>query len=299
MRVLVTGAAGFLGSHLIDRLVADGHEVAGIDNLKRGNLKHIQRHIDSSALDFRVVDIRDQGALDEAMTGAEVVYHLAAQSNVMGAFDDADYSFQTNVVGTYNVLQAAQQAGVQHLVFSSSREVYGEPKALPASEDVAVEPKNPYGASKLAGEAYCRVWRETLGLPCTILRFGNLYGPRDSGRVIPIWLELASKGEDLVLYGGQQVLDFVWVGQAVEALIRAASCPELGPINVANGQGTSLQDLAQRIQEVTGTSVNIVLEPPRQAEVTRFVADVRRMQDILGLVPASDPLSHLVELLPD
>jgi len=297
VKALVTGAAGFLASHLIDRLVVDGYEVVGLDNLKRGKREHIQTHIDTGAITFHEADIRDVEALTGLMRGVDVVFHLAAQSNVMGALDDPDYSFQTNVVGTYNVLKAASQARVGSIVFSSSREVYGEPKSLPASEDLLVEPKNPYGASKLAGEAYCRVWRESMDLNCTILRFGNLYGPRDSGRVIPIWLERACNGEDLVLYGGQQVLDFVWVGTAVEALLRAGQLEQLGPINVANGIGTSLYDLAEQIRIVTGTQAKVRLEPARSAEVTRFIADVGRMKSILGIEPEAQPLSHLCELL--
>jgi UDP-glucose 4-epimerase len=296
LRVLVTGAAGFLGSHLVDRLVLDGAEVIGVDNLKRGRFEHIQGHLDSGKLTFHEADIRHASELEGLMAGVDTVYHLAAQSNVMGAFDDPDYSFETNVLGTYNVLKAAQRAGVGSLVFSSSREVYGEPKVLPASEDQPVEPKNPYGASKLAGEAYCRVWRETMGLNCTILRFGNLFGSRDSNRVIPIWLERALAGQELLLYGGSQVLDFVWVDMAVEALIRATKCGRLGPINVANGKGTSLQDLAKRIRDVTGTSVEVRVEPARQAEVTKFIADVKLMRDVLGLEPEADPLVHLGDL---
>jgi UDP-glucose 4-epimerase len=297
VRALVTGGAGFLGSHLIDRLVGDNIDVIAIDNLRRGKLEHIQEHIDSGRVDFHLGDIREIEDVRSVVRDVDVVYHLAAQSNVMGAFDDPDYSFGSNVVGTYNVLTAAREARVRHFVFSSSREVYGEAKSLPAHEQLMVEPKNPYGASKLAGEAYCRVWHESLALPCTILRFGNLFGPRDSGRVIPIWLSRALHGEDLILYGGQQVLDFVWVGMAVEALIRASQCPELGPVNVANGQGISLHDLATRIRELTHTSTKLILEPPRDAEVTRFIGDVGRMTSILGLEPEVDSLQHLPELL--
>lgn len=297
MRALVTGGAGFLGSHLVDRLIADGVEVVVIDNLKRGSLEHLRAHLDGGALEFVQLDIREEDRLVPAFRGVDFVYHLAAQSNVMGAFEDPDYSFQTNVIGTYNVLKAAHAAGVKHLVFSSSREVYGEPGQIPVNEELPVEPKNPYGASKLAGEAFCRVWNSTLGLPCTILRFGNLYGPRDSDRVIPIWLDRALRGETLVLYGGEQVLDFVWVGIAVEALVRASQCNDLGPINIANGHGTSLRELVALIRDVTSTDAQVSVQPARAAEVTRFVADIGRMQRLLNLNPEERPLSHLIELI--
>src|SRR6185436_9904137 len=198
--------------------------------------------------------------LETVMLGVDVVYRLAAQSNVMGALDDPDYSFQSNVVGTYNVLRVAGEARVKHLVFASSREVYGESQTIPAHEGLVTLPKNPYGASKLAGEAYCRVWHETLGLPCTVLRFGNLYGPSDRDRVIPTWIERALLGQDLILYGGEQVLDFVWVGTAVEALVRAAGCAEFGPINIATGIGTTLEELARRILTSVQTRSRVMIE---------------------------------------
>ena len=135
---------------------------------------------------------------------------------------------------------------MRRLVFSSSREVYGEPESIPVRESAPLTAKNPYGASKIAGEAYCQVWESTTGLECQILRFANVYGPRDRDRVIPIWLERASRGEPLELYGGEQVIDFVWVGKAVEALLAAAGIEPTGPINVGSGMGSTLPYLAHR-----------------------------------------------------
>jgi len=151
---------------------------------------------------------------------------------------DADYSFTTNVAGTYNVLKAAASATVRRLVFSSSREVYGEPKSLPVPETAPLTAKNPYGASKVAGEAYCEVWGSTAGLECQILRFANVYGPHDRDRVIPIWIERARRAEPLELYGGEQIIDFVWVGKAVEALLAATHSGLTRPINVGSGIGS-------------------------------------------------------------
>jgi UDP-glucose 4-epimerase len=296
-RILITGGAGFLGSHLIDALASSTHELVAVDNLRRGRLDFIQDNVDSGRVDFFQVDIRDTDAVTDVMRGVDIVFHLAAQSNVMGSMSDPDYSFQTNVVGTYNVLKAAAEAGVKRLVFSSSREAYGEPIQLPVREDDMLRPKNPYGASKLAGEAYCRAFDGTSGLSCGVLRFGNLYGTRDSGRVIPIWLSKAQQGEDLVIYGGEQVLDFVLVRYAVAALIATAESDFFGPVNVATGRGTSLLDLALKILSVTLSNSRTVIEPPRSAEVVQFVADVSRMKHLLKIDPPADPLLGLAEMV--
>jgi len=296
VKALVTGGAGFLGSHLVDALVAAGDEVIVLDNLRRGALANID-HLWSKHVTFIEGDIRDYSAILEASTGVDVLYHLAAQSNVIGAITDTDYSFTTNVVGTYNVLKGAAQAGVRRLVFASSREVYGEPESIPVPESAPLDAKNVYGASKVAGEAYCHVWQSTTGLECQILRFANIYGPRDRDRVIPIWLERASRGQPLELYGGEQVIDFVWVGTAVRALLAAAGSQLSDPINVGSGTGVTLPHLAHRILEETGSASKLKILPARPVEVVRFVADVGRMRRVLGLTPEPDALAHLSECL--
>jgi len=293
MRVLVTGGAGFLGSHLVDALVAVGDEVVALDNLYRGSLANIDTHLSTRAAKFIEADIRDYPAVLEAAAGTEVVYHLAAQSNVIGAVTDIDYSFTTNVCGTYNVLKAAAATNVRRLVFSSSREVYGEPELIPVSEDAPLTAKNPYGASKVAGEAYCEVWGRTAGLECQILRFANVYGPRDRDRVIPIWIERARRAEPLELYGGEQIIDFVWVGKAVEALLAATRSGLTRPINVGSGIGVTLPQLAHRLLEETGSRSKLEILPARSGEVVRFVADVGQMHRVLGVMPDLDPLAHL------
>ncbi len=293
MRVLVTGGAGFLGSHLVDALVGRGDDVVVLDNLSRGSLQHLEGHLSAGAVAMLTGDVRDYEAVLHATDGVEAVFHLAAQSNVMGAMQDPDYSLTTNVLGTYNVLKAASIAKTRRVVFSSSREVYGEPKSLPVAEAAATLPKSFYGASKVAGEAYCRAWRRAGGLECQILRFANLYGPRDRDRVIPLWMSHARAGEPLQMYGGEQVLDFLWVGHAVSALLAAAQCPEQGPINVGSGAGTRLSDLAQRILQLTGSRSTLQLLPARDVEVVRFVAEISRMRSILALEPDADPLASL------
>jgi nucleoside-diphosphate-sugar epimerase len=297
-RVVVTGGAGFIGSHLIDRLLADDTtEVLVFDNLSRGRIANLARWQGNPRLDLVQADVRDAQSVHALLYGADIVYHLAAQSTVMGAFHDLGYTFTTNVVGTYNVLTAAAHHGVKRVVFTSSREVYGEPISLPVDEESPLLAANSYGASKAAGEAYCRAYRREFGLQTAVLRLANVYGPRDFGRVIPHWIELAQAGCELPVYGGKQVLDFVWVGQAVDALLRAGRLEgSVPPINIGSGTGTRIVDLARRIGRLVDSHARLNLQPARKVEVTRFVANVERMRQILKLEPPLDPLAHLVEL---
>jgi UDP-glucose 4-epimerase len=238
-------------------------------------------------------DIRDAETVAAACEGVDVVMHLAAQSNVLGASKNVRYSAETNVVGTVNVLAGALDAGVRRVVFTSSREVYGDPEALPVREDQPLAPKNNYGASKTAGEAYCQAFRQR-GLDVTVLRLANVYGPRDTERVIPLWLDRAAGGLDLEVYGGRQVLDFIWIDVVVDALLRAAEIEALPePVNVGSGTGTAITDLAERLIAATNASSSVAVLPAREEEVVRFVADTTRMRSILGLTPPDDPLGHL------
>ncbi len=297
MKLLVTGGAGFIGSHLVDALVGQCHQVIVLDNLRRSSTESLHRHLTANKVTLLTEDIRDYDSVLRAADGTEVVYHLAAQSNIMGALHDPDYSFTTNVVGTFNVLKAASRVGARRVVFTSSREVYGEPESVPVPESAPLKAKNPYGASKVAAEAYCRAWRSTSELECQVLRLANVYGPRDRDRVIPVWLGRALRGEDLELYGGEQVLDFVWVGRVLEALLAAARCPDQGPVNVGSGTGTRLPDLARRIVQLTGSRSSVWRLPARGAEVIRFVADAGKMRCLLGVTPDDDPLVHLKAMI--
>jgi len=294
-KAVVTGGAGFIGAHLVARLLRDGTDVVVIDNLKRAVRSRLDGMADSTRLRLVEEDIRDFNVVADVVRGADVVYHLAAQSNVMGAVDDPDYSITTNVLGTFNVLRGASQAGVRRVVFTSSREVYGDPAHLPVDESQPLSAKNPYGASKVAGEAYCRTFSRS-GFSVDIVRLANVYGPGDSGRVIPLWLEAAQSTRDLNVYGGEQVIDFLWVGTAVDALIHAGLRGLPGPVNIGSGVGTSILDLAQRVIEATASKSRIVRAAPREIEVAKFVADVKKMRS-LGMQPEDDPLGHLREIV--
>lgn len=296
-RILVTGGAGFIGGHLVERLARrhKGGAVTVIDNLRRGDPENLRSC--SGDIVFCRSDIRDRAALDPVMRGCEVVFHLAAQSSVMGACEDTEYSCSTNVLGTLHVLEAAKQAGVKRVVFTSSREVYGEPDRIPVPETAPLSPKNAYGASKVAGEMYCRVFGQN-GLEVVVLRLANVYGPRDIGRVIPLFVDRALRGLPLLLYGGSQILDFVWIDAVVDALIQTGFgefSPE--PLNIGAGRGITVAALAQRILDLTGSHSPLAIEERRGVEVSRFVADTTRAQARLGLPLPEDPLFGLEQVV--
>jgi UDP-glucose 4-epimerase len=299
MKTIVTGGAGFIGSHLVDRLARNKWgEIIILDNLARGKMENLLQHRGNPNVQFFPADIRNYDLLRDHVRGAEVVFHLGAQSNVMGAVADLDYSFTTNVVGTYNVLKAAKECSVRRVVFTSSREAYGEPQYLPVDENHPIGSKNTYGASKVAGEMYARVFYNNFGLETAVLRLANAYGPRDFDRVIPIWLGRACQGLNLVVYGGKQIIDFVWVDQIVEALVRASKADILGqPINVGSGQGTPLLNLARRILSLVDSPSQLDIQPARSVEVVRFTAKIDLMREKLGLEPPDDPLFGLPTLV--
>jgi UDP-glucose 4-epimerase len=298
-RIVVTGGAGFIGSHLVDALLeTDVDEVVVVDNLQRGRLENLAVHAADPRLRFIQADIRDPEAVRAALSRATFVYHLAAQATVMGGARDADYTFTTNIVGTYNVLKAAAEQGLAKVIFTSSREVYGEPVSLPVDEGHPLLSINSYGSSKVAGEALCRAFTRESSLGTAILRLANVYGHRDVGRVIPLWIDQARSGHELVVYGGQQIIDFVWVGDVVRALMGAGAAEvPLPPINVASGTGTKICDLARRIAHLADSRGEIRVVPRRDIEVSRFIGSTDRMSQLLGIIPAADPLAQLPSMV--
>jgi UDP-glucose 4-epimerase len=289
MRVTVTGGAGFIGHHLVGRLVGLGHDVTVLDNLHRGSFER------PGLLGSRCVegDVRWLEDCASAFEGADAVVHLAAQSNVMGSQSDPDYTYATNVAGTWNVVRAAAKASARHLIFASSREVYGNARCLPVAETAPLAPHNLYGASKVAGEVLVSSLPEA-SPGTSILRLANVVGPGDSGRVVPLWLTNARCGAPLTVFGGAQTLDLVPVAFVCDVLARVLEVGPLpGPINVGSGSGTPILELAGRITSLTNSSSTIEVVAARDVEVTHFRADVRRMQRELGLEPPADPLAAI------
>ncbi len=299
-RILITGGCGFVGSHLVRFLVEDTKkEIVVLDNLSHGSLETISPFMEMGRVRFVNADIQDTTSITRAMRDVNLVFHLAAQSNVVGANQDLEYSFSTNVIGTFNILRVACDIGVQRLIFTSSREVYGQPDNLPVSESSVLHARNGYGASKIAAEQYCDIFRQNYGLDVRVLRLANVYGDGDLGRVIPTFCTNAYLDRPLVVYGGSQVIDFVWIGDVIRALWDAALTPDWqGPVNVGSGTAVTVIELAHLVKRLTGRpDVPIELRPPRSIEVDHFVADVSRMRSCLGWAPRQKPLEYLPEVV--
>lgn len=290
--ILVTGGLGFIGGHLVDKLADDGFEnIRVLDNSRRAVTptdRWPSRRVKVIAGDIRILE-----DVLEAVAGCQVVFHLAAQSNVLGAINDPTYSCATNVGGTLNVLVAARDSGVKRVVFTSSREIYGDPERLPVPESAKLHPKNLYGASKAAGEMYSQAFASE-SLQVTVLRLANVYGARDRDRVIPLFVNAALRDEPLTIYGGDQVLDFVSVDTVVAALLRVGMGAYVpGPINIGSGTGTTISELAKRVLDLVPCSSRRVVLPSRAVEVNQFVADLTEAKGALGLMSPGDPLADL------
>jgi UDP-glucose 4-epimerase len=295
--VLVAGGLGFIGGHLVDRLVASGaDEIRVVDNHQRAVCaskewpqKTVSRHD---------ADIREYPSLKRVMQGCQVVYHLAAQAKVLSSVSDPDYTFNTNVGGTRNILRAAGELGVRRVVFTSSREVYGNRDRTPTSEDTPLSPFNEYGASKAAGEMYCHAAAEHGAVEVSILRLANVYGPYDQDRVVPRFVQAAVRGYPLIVYGGDQIIDFVWIDTVIDALIQIGFGGYVsGPINIGSGVGVTVSQLAARVLQLVRSKSVCVHKPSRDVEVKGFVADTRRAQKLLEFPAVQDPLIHLPELI--
>lgn len=289
MKILVTGGAGFIGHHLVRQLHRATHDVFVLDNLHRAAIKPE----DLVCREFIHGDVRKWDDVVRAIGDCQAVIHLAAQSNVVGSDEDPSYTFSTNVVGTWVVGQAARNAGVDHFIFASSREVYGEVERLPVAESAPLAPKNLYGATKASGELLLQSLASA-GMNVSILRLANVIGPGDSGRVMPNWLAAARQGRVLALFGGQQVLDFVPIDTVVSAVFKLLERGAIdAPVNIGSGKPTALRDLANEVVSRLDSLSAVKLLPARTVEVTQFVADVTRMRDVLGVAPPEDPLSGI------
>jgi len=283
--VLVTGAAGFIGSHLVERLVEEGYDVIAVDNMLRGKLDNLSKVLDK--IKFVKGDVRDYELMKEFVRGSELVFHLASLSRVLPSIENPELCFEVNVKGT-EVMARLCSKYRKKLIFSSSREVYGSPKYLPVDEAHPLNPENPYGASKVCGEKIIEAYAKSYGLNYVTLRLTNVYGLRDFDRVIPIFVEKALKGEDLVVYGADKVLDFVYIDDVINALINAIDCYEGLALNVGSGVGTSLLELANLVRNMTNKEVKIIIKERRRGEVDKFVANIRRAEELLKWRPKVD-----------
>lgn len=304
MKVLVTGGAGFIGSHIVERLVKDGHEVVAYDNLssgKRENLAHI-----GPKVELIEADVRDAPQLDYYMAGCDVVFHEAAVVSVPYSVEHPQETHDVNIQGTLNVLLAAKRRGVKRVVFACSAAVYGDDPEMPKRESMRAAPMSPYGVEKMTGEHYLGVWNLLYGVETVSLRYFNVFGERQDPKspysgVISIFVDRALKGEPVTIYGdGGQSRDFVYVGNVVDANIRAALTPGIGgrAYNVACGKSTTLLELLDTIEGIVGSKTGRTFAPPRAGDIRESVADVTRIREDLGYDPkvgVEEGLRRLVE----
>lgn len=281
-KVVVTGGAGFIGSHLVDALVVRGFEVHVIDDYVAG--KRPDR-MNEKAL-FHEVSATDLAAITPICAGAQYVFHLAALPRVQDSIDHPLETFKVNVTGTLVLLQAAKEGAVGKVIFASSAAVYGDLTTMPLREDMPVLPKSPYGLHKKIGEDACRLWSDIYLLPTVSLRFFNVYGPRfdPSGAyalLVGKFLSLRKEGKPLTIAGdGSHTRDYVHVSDVVTALIAAAEskCVQGEVFNVATGKETSVKDVANYVGGATGSA-------PERLEPKRSVADISKIQNTLGWNP--------------
>ncbi|HEX3616125.1 MAG TPA: NAD-dependent epimerase/dehydratase family protein [Solirubrobacteraceae bacterium] len=292
MRALVTGGAGFIGSHIVRRLLATGHDVRVVDNLSTGRLSNLDEVIGD--IEFFELDIRDAEALRAPAIGCEAIIHLAALPSVPRSIADPAASHEANATGTLNVLNAAREGGVTRVVAASSSSIYGAARELPKREEMRPLPISPYAVSKLAGESYCRSFFEVYGLEAVALRYFNVFGPRQDpnseyAAVIPKFIRAFRLGESPVINGdGEQSRDFTYVENVVNANMAAIGVPGIGGrvYNIACGTGVTLNEIAARLREEIGADVEPVHGPERLGDVRDSLADISAARTDLGYEPA-------------
>ena len=289
MKILVTGGAGFIGSHTVDALVAAGqHQVSIIDNLTAG-----KRHQVNPAARFHEIDLRDADAVRRVITAErpEVIVHLAAQMDVRRSVADPSFDAQVNVVGFLNLMESARQHGLRRVIFSSTGgAIYGEQEKFPAPEDHPLHPVSPYGVAKLATEAYLFFYKVQYGIDYTALRYGNVYGPRQDPHgeagVVAIFCGRMLEGKPCTIYGdGKQTRDYIFVGDVVRANLAAANANISGAINVGTGIETNVNDLYHTLGTVADVTRAPEYAPARPGEQSRSVISPARAAQLLNWRP--------------
>jgi nucleoside-diphosphate-sugar epimerase len=300
---LVTGGAGFIGSHIAEKLVHDGHEVRVLDNMSTGKRENLEPFLDRCALIEG--DIRDAAIVGGAVKGADYVVHQAALASVPRSITDPSSSNQVNVQGTLNLLIAAKDHGVKRFVYASSSSIYGDSPALPKTEQMRPNPKSPYAITKLAGEMYCVAFSELYGLPTTSLRYFNVFGPRQDpasqyAAVIPIFVTALLSGKRATIFGdGEQSRDFTFVDNVVSANVLACGSNRAGAAvyNVACGDRFTLNSLYAELKNIVKSQVEPEYGPQRAGDVKHSQASIRAIEEDLGyrtIVPFQDGLRRTV-----
>ncbi|MGN8277480.1 NAD-dependent epimerase/dehydratase family protein [Pseudomonas sp. SMN5] len=295
--VLITGGAGFIGSHLTDALLARGHSVRVLDDLSTGKRSNLP--LDNPAVELIEGDVADAALVAQAMAGCSAVAHLAAVASVQASVDDPVRTHQSNFIGTLNVCEAMRQTGVKRVLFASSAAVYGNNgEGQSIDEDTPKAPLTPYASDKLASEFYLDFYRRQHALEPVVFRFFNIYGPRQDpsspySGVISIFSERAQKGLPITVFGdGEQTRDFVYVQDLVDLLVQAIEKPEVevGAVNVGWNQATTLKQMLQALEQVVGKLPPISYGPARSGDIRHSRADNQRLLQRFSF-PTQTPMS--------
>jgi UDP-glucose 4-epimerase len=292
--VLVTGGAGFIGSHLSQRLVSESFNLTVVDNLSRGSLQNLAEIKDK--IKFIKGNITNKELIEKLIKDTDVVFHLASLSRVIPSIEEPEKCFEENISGVENIARLCSKYK-KMLVFCSSREVYGSAIYTPVDEDHPLNPENPYGASKVCGEKIIAAYSRCYGLSYAILRLANVYGQRDFDRVIPIFVEKTLKNDPLIIYGGNQIIDFVHINDVVDILLKASNSDNNIIANAGSGIGTTLIDLANLIQEISHRTNKIIIREKRRGEVDMFIAKIDYAKKLLKWEPKTGLKEGLSSLL--
>jgi UDP-glucose 4-epimerase len=304
VKVLVTGGAGFIGSNLVDALLARGHDVVVLDDLSTGRLANLEGALAAGAT-LHELDVVDAEAVRALLAAEqpEAIFHLAAQIDVRRSVADPAFDARVNVEGTVNVLEAARAAGVRRVVLSSTGgAIYGECEQVPTGEDAPIRPLSPYGQAKHCAEGYCALYAALHGLATISLRYANVYGPRQDplgeGGVIAIFCGRYESGATATIYGdGEQTRDYVYVEDVVEANLLALDSELTGAYNVATAVETSVLELARAFDALGGAPLATEHAPARAGEVRRSCLDSARAREALGWTPQTDLAAGLRKTL--
>jgi nucleoside-diphosphate-sugar epimerase len=301
---LVTGGAGFIGSHIVEELIKKGERVRVVDNLSTGKLENLEHLMNE--IEFIEGDLRHPEEAAQAVAGSDFILHQAAIPSVPRSVKDPIGSTENNLNGTLHLLMAARDAKVKRVVYASSSSIYGDSPTLPKKEDFLPAPLSPYAASKLAGEYYCRVFHEVYGLETVSLRYFNVFGPRQDplspyAAVIPKFITLALSKKPLVVYGdGEQSRDFSFVANVVQANILACSSTGAAgeTFNVGGGEHISLNQLVQMLKEIVDPDLKVEYAEPRPGDVKHSLAGIEKAQKLMGFesaIPFGEGLRRTVE----
>jgi UDP-glucose 4-epimerase len=291
-KVAITGGCGFIGANLVYALYKD-NDVMVVDDISTGKLENIEDLIRNQEITLVKGDIRDLELLKKTFSNTDFVFHLASIPSVIMSVKEPELTNEVNVTGTMNVLIAAKENGVKKVIFASSAAVYGNIPTVPLNEDMSPHPDSPYGAQKLGGEHYLRVFYEIYGIPTTSLRFFNVFGPKQNpsseySPVIPKFINNLKKNTPPVIFGdGKQTRDFIFVEDVVTANIMAAENDASNgkSINIACGMETTVNDLAQKIKDIMGKDIELEHSEPKEGEIIRSFADITKAKTFLDFTP--------------